>query len=130
MKALHVIQSFYEALRRGDVAAVISLLDPQVEWTEAQRFPYYTGTWHGPQQVLENLLMRLAHDWDDFSATAEDFLVDGDSVVAFGQYAGTYKATGRAMTAEFAHRWRVGDGKVLSFHMYTDTAKVLEALAI
>jgi hypothetical protein len=42
--------------------------DAEVEWTEAERFPYYGGTWHGPQPVVENLLAPLSNDWDDFSA--------------------------------------------------------------
>jgi ketosteroid isomerase-like protein len=33
------------------------------------------------------------------------------------------------MLADFAHVWTVGDSKITSFLMYTDTAKVLEALA-
>jgi ketosteroid isomerase-like protein len=32
------------------------------------------------------------------------------------------------MTAPFAHLWTVSDGKITSFLMYTDTAKILEAL--
>jgi ketosteroid isomerase-like protein len=49
-------------------------------------------------------------------------------VVAFGTYTGIYKSTGRSMKADFAHRWRVSSGKIVSFRRYTDTAKVLEAL--
>lgn len=128
MNPLSVVQDFYAALGRGDVAAVLGLLDPHVEWTEAERFPYYSGTWHGPQAVLENLLKRLALDWNDFSATPDDFLVDGNRVVAFGHYAGTYKRTAKSMTAPFAHLWSASDGKITSFLMYTDTAKILEAL--
>jgi ketosteroid isomerase-like protein len=56
MNPLNIVQDFYAALGRGDVAAVLRLLDPQVEWTEAERFPYYSGTWHGHQAVLDNLL--------------------------------------------------------------------------
>ena len=128
MNPLDVVQDFYAALGRGDVAAVLGLLDPKVEWTEAERFPYYSGTWHGPQAVLDNLLKRLGQDWDDFTAKANDFLVEGSRAVAFGVYRGTYKRTGRSMTAPFAHVWTVRDGKVINFLMYTDTAKVLEAL--
>ena len=128
MNPLSVVQDFYAALGRGDVAAVLGLLDPHVEWTEAERFPYYSGTWHGPQAILDNLLKRLAQDWNDFSATSDDFLVDGNRVVAFGHYAGTYKRTAKSMTAPFAHLWKVSDGKITSFLMYTDTAKILEAL--
>jgi ketosteroid isomerase-like protein len=128
MNPLAVVQDFYAALGRGDVAAVLGLLDPQVEWTEAECFPYYNGTWHGPQAVLDNLLKPLAQDWNDFSATPENFLVDGNRVVTFGIYAGKYKQTGKSMTAPFAHLWTVRGGKLASFLMYTDTAKILEAL--
>ena len=128
MNALNIVQDFYAALGRGDVAAVLGLLDPQVEWTEAERFPYYSGTWHGPQAVLDNLLKRLAQDWHDFSATANVFVVEGNRVVSFGVYAGMYKRTGRSIAAPFAHLWTVRDGKITSFLMYTDTAKILEAL--
>jgi uncharacterized protein len=125
---VRVVNSFYTALTAGDVPTVLGLLDEQVQWTEAERFPYYSGTWIGPQAVLDNLLKRLAADWTRFSATADDFLVEGDSVVSFGHYAGTYKTTSKSMTAPFAHRWTVRDGKIASFSMYTDTAKILEVL--
>ena len=126
----HQVKSFYEALGRGDVPAVLALLDPQIQWTEAERFPYYSGTWIGPQAVLDNLLKRLAEDWSQFSAKASDFVVEGSRVVAFGAYSGTYKKTGKPMTAPFAHLWSVQNGMLTSFLMYTDTAKVLEALAV
>jgi uncharacterized protein len=125
---VRVVNRFYDALAAGDVPGVLGLLDAQVQWTEAERFPYYSGTWVGPQAVLDNLLKRLVSDWSGFSATADDFMVEGDRVVSFGRYSGTYRVTGKSMTAPFAHLWTVRDGKLASFLMYTDTAKVLEAL--
>jgi uncharacterized protein len=65
---VNTVRRFHDALGRGDIPAVLSLLDAQVEWTEAVRFPYYGGTWHGQQAVLDNLLVPLASDWDGFSA--------------------------------------------------------------
>jgi ketosteroid isomerase-like protein len=32
------------------------------------------------------------------------------------------------MQSDFAHVWTVADGKITRFLMYTDTAKLLEAL--
>lgn len=122
-----VIQGFYDALARGDVPAVLGQLAADVQWTEAERFPYFSGTWVGPQAVLDKLLKPLAADWADFSARASEFIVDGERVVALGAYAGTYRRTGRSMNSPFAHVWSVRDGKIASFSMYTDTAKVLEA---
>lgn len=126
---IDIASSFYDALGRGDVPAILSLLDPQVEWTEAERFPYYGGTWHGPQAVLANLIVPLSGEWNGFSAKAHDFIAEGDRVVALGTYSGTFKKTGRSFSAAFAHVWTVRDGKITRFNMHTDTAKVLEALA-
>jgi uncharacterized protein len=122
------VQRFYDALGRGDIPAVLSLLDAHVEWTEAERFPYYGGTWRGSQAVLDNLLVPLSRDWDGFSAKAHEFITEGNRVVSLGTYSGTFKKTGRSFSAAFAHVWTVRGDKLARFDMYTDTAKVLEAL--
>jgi ketosteroid isomerase-like protein len=127
-KPADTVRRFYDALSRGDVPAVLSLLDAQVEWTEAERFPYYGGTWHGPQAVLDNLLLPLSGDWDGFSAKAHEFIAADDRVVSLGTYSGTFKKTGRSFTAAFAHVWTVRGGKLVRFDMHTDTAKILDAM--
>ena len=127
---IRVVGSFYERLGKGDVPGVLGLLDPQVKWTEAERFPYYSGTWVGPQAVLDNLLKRIASDWTEFVATPNDYLIEGAKVVSFGTYSGVYRRTGKSMRSDFAHVWMVEDAKITSFLMYTDTAKILEALVI
>lgn len=123
-----MVRRFYDALGRGDVPAVLSLLDAQVEWTEAERFPYYSGTWRGPQAVLDNVLVPLSADWDRFSAKAHEFIVANNRVVSLGTYSGTFKKTGRSFSAAFAHVWTVRGDKLVRFAMYTDTAKVLEVM--
>jgi uncharacterized protein len=122
------VRSFYDALGNGDVPAVLSLLDAQVQWTEAERFPCYSGTWQGPQAVLDNLLKPLSSDWEGFSAKAHEFIAEGDRVVSLGTYSGKFKKTGRSFSAAFAHVWTVRGDKLARFDMHTDTAKVLEAV--
>jgi uncharacterized protein len=95
---VEIARLFYDVLGRGDVPAVLSLLDPQVEWTEAEGFPYYSGTWHGPQAVLDNLLVPLSAEWDGFSANAHEFITEGDRVVSLGTYSGTFRKTGRSFS--------------------------------
>ena len=123
-----IVRRFYDALGRGDVPAVLSLLDARIEWTEAERFPYYNGTWRSPQAVLDNVLKPLAADWAGFSAKAHEFIAEGDRVVALGTYSGTFKKTGRSFSAAFAHVWTVRGDRLAGFNMHTDTAKVLEAV--
>lgn len=126
--ALDTVRDFYRSLAGGDVPAVLSLFDSQIEWTEAERFPYYGGTWKGSAAIVEGLFEPLGRDWASFAVNAEQFVTEGDQVVSFGNYVGTHKATGRSMTAVFAHHWTVRDGKLVRFVQHTDTAKVLEAV--
>jgi hypothetical protein len=93
------VRAFYKAVAQGDVAGVVATLRPDVRWTEAEGFPYYSGTWHSPQEVVEKLLVPLSRDWSEFAATASEYLEDGERVVTFGVYSGVYKVTGKRMRA-------------------------------
>ncbi len=126
--ALSTVKAFYAALLRGDIAAITSLLHEELEWTEAEGFPYFAGTWRRPQDVVEHLFIPLGRDWDGFSAMAESFVTQGGMVVAFGNYGGINRGTGRALAAPFAHRWHVADGRIVSFVQYTDTLLVDRAM--
>ncbi len=122
-----VLHGFYDALGRGDLPAVLALLDRDVEWTEAERFPYYGGTWHGPDAIVRGLFEPLGRDWSSFRVLPQSFVVEGDEAVSLGNYQGIHQRTGRAVTAPFAHHWTVRNGRIVRFVQYTDTAKVLEA---
>jgi hypothetical protein len=127
MTPIETTKLFYSAIARGDVSGVMGVLHPQLAWTEARGFPYYSGTWRTPQEVVDKLLVPLARDWEDFAATPHDFIESGATVVAVGVYSGTVKTTGKSMRADFAHVWRVRDGKLARFDMYADTALILAA---
>lgn len=125
---LDAVRAFYAAVAQGDVPGVVAALHADLHWTEAEGFPYYSGTWRHPQEVVDKLLVPLMRDWDGFSAVPHDFVVDGDRVITFGTYAGLSKATGKTMRAPFVHDWHVRDGKLNRFVMYTDTLLVARAL--
>jgi uncharacterized protein len=116
-----IIRGLYDAFATGDVPGVLGVLDGDIRWTEAEGFPY-GGTYVGPDAVLANVFARLGSEWDGFTAVPHTFVAEGDSVVALGDYGGTYKATGRRFSAPFAHAWTLRGGKVVRFQQYTDTA--------
>lgn len=123
---VELLRGAYDAFGRGDVAGVLAILAPEVEWTEAEGHPY-SGTYVGPDAVLENVFARIGADWSSFTVTPEEFVADGDHVVVLGDYAGTHGATGKSFGAPFAHTWRIEDGKVIRFRQFTDTAPVVTA---
>lgn len=124
---LDAVHGVYDAFAKGDIPAVLGFLAPDIEWTEAEGFPY-GGTYKGPNAVLEGVFMRLGTEWDGYSAVPDEFIDAGDTVVVLGKYSGKYKATGKSFQANFAHVWNVREGKAFKFRQYTDTLKVQEAL--
>ena len=122
-----IIRGLYTAFANGDVPGVVGALAGDIRWTEAEGFPY-GGTYVGPGAVVDNVFARLGSEWDGFTAIPHSFVAEGETVVALGDYGGTYKATGKSFTAPFAHVWTVHDGKIVRFQQYTDTALVQAAL--
>ncbi len=127
MNNLSLIQGAYDAFAKGDVPGVLGILSSDIAWTEAEGFPY-GGTYNGPNAVLEGVFMRLGADWESFAVAPAEFIDGGDAVVVLGKYSGTYKATGKSFQADFAHVWKIKDGKAIRFVQYVDTLLVHRAL--
>ena len=115
-----IVRAAYAAFAQGDVPAVLGALAPDVRWTEAEGGPY-GGISIGPDAVLANVFMRIGADWDGYAAIPREFIADDTTVVALGEYSGTYKVTGKSFKAPFAHVWKFREGKATSFEQYTDT---------
>ncbi len=124
---LEIVRALYQAFAAGDIPSVLAALSPTVHWTEAEGGPY-GGISIGPDAVLNNVFMKLGGEWDGFSAVPQEFVTEGSTVVALGEYSATYKATGKSFKAPFAHVWKLEGGKVVSFHQHTDTAVHLRPL--
>ena len=122
-----IVQGFYDALARGDVASVLETLAPDVQWTEADGFPY-GGTDTGHEAVVNEVLAPLGSEWEGFHARPTELIDGGDQVVALGRYGGTFHETGKSMQADFAHVWTLRDGQAVRFRQYVDSALVQAAL--
>jgi ketosteroid isomerase-like protein len=125
---LATIQEAYRAFARGDIPAVLAVLDPQVAWTEAAGSAY-AGTHVGHDAVLQNVFAALGTDWETFLPTPTEFFDCGSAVVVLGRFDGVHRATGRAMTSRFAHVYRLTDGRVTAFESINDTHQVRRATA-
>lgn len=124
---LDKVKALYQAFAEANIPSVLGFLSRDIAWTEAEGFPY-AGTYHGPNSVLTGVFMRLATEWNGFAAVPEEFIDGGETVVALGKYSGTYKATGKSFQANFAHVWKLQDGKAIRFVQYVDTLLVHRAL--
>ena len=127
MSNFNSVKAVYDAFAKGDIPTVLGTFSPDIAWTEAEGFPY-GGTYHGPRAVLDGVFMRLGTEWDGFAAVPDEFIDAGGTVVVLGKYSGKYKATGKSFQADFAHVWRMREGKATRFTQYVDTLLVNRAL--
>ena len=112
-----LVARIYADLARGDVPAVVAVLDDHVVWIEGAH-SLQAGRHFGPGTVATRVLQPQAAagaaDVPDAVTTA------GGRVVAVGETRRRDPATGRLVVARFRHVWRVLDGRVVSVHRSDD----------
>ena len=124
---LEIIRATYEGRSEDNGRHLQAALAPDAVWVEAEGFPY-AGTYIGSEAIVANVFARLASEWIDYRATVASYVVEGEQVVAFGTYSGTYRATGRAMRAAFAHHYTLRDGHIARMVQYVDSYLVRQAM--
>jgi hypothetical protein len=125
--SVDVVRGVYEALGRGDVAAVMGAMADDVEWHEAEGMPY-GGVYRGGQAVAENVFGPIIRDVPNFAVSPEELIGSGDTVAVVVRYTGTGQATGKQLDLPVVHVWDVRDGKIARFRQFIDTAMFLEVV--
>lgn len=126
MSSYDVIRAHYAGSDNGDIAAMMAPITDRTAWTEMAGFPY-AGTYVGRDAIVAGVFTRIGAEWDGYTFALERLVDGGDTVVGIGTYSGTYRKTGKPMSARVVHVWDVRDGKVVRFEQFTDTKLVAEA---
>jgi uncharacterized protein len=124
------LQKGYDAFARGDMDTIRSIWSDDIEWQGPDYEPLpQSGRLNGPDAVFE-MFGELPQHWDDFQVTPDEFVEDGDTVVALGHTSGRAKSSGEQVKVPFAHVWRMRDGKVGRAQILEDTAVIARALGV
>ena len=122
MSDVDTIKGAYEAFARGDVPAVLGILDPAVEWIEPGGGNAPSGTFNSPDAVASGVFATIQENFDEYSAAPSDFSEEGDHVVVKGRFTGKNK-NGAELDTGFEHDFEMSDGKVVRFENKTDDAE-------
>jgi uncharacterized protein len=125
-EAVTLIREGYEAYRRKDLAAILALLDPEIELYQSELVPW-GGTYRGHAGAQAFFGKLLAHV--DSEVDPDQLLDAGDRVVAVGRSRGRVRATGAPFDVAAVHVWTLRDRMALRFESYLDTPAMLRALA-
>jgi len=126
-----IVQEAYGAFGRGDIPAVLNLLDDNVTWkpiTGAASYVPTAGERHGKTSVGE-IFRILGQNVQFEKFEPREFVAQGDKVVAIGHYRARTRATGRTFDSPFAMVFTFRNGKVAAFREFTDSAAINAAFA-
>jgi len=128
---VQTIRRSYEAFGRGDIPAVLAMLDEGVEWNMAEHHTFWPGgSFIGPQEVVEGVFMQIMQTFDGFTVSVDRVVGCGDTVLAQLRYRGVTRATGEALDAQAAHIFDFSDGKVVRYQQYTDTRQFADVTGV
>jgi ketosteroid isomerase-like protein len=124
-----IIQDAYTAFGRGDIAALLDILDDEVLWSPllgASPKIATAGDWRGKAGVQE-FFQRLGGECSYQMFEPREFIAQGETVVALGRFEGTANATGRKFASDWAMVFSLRNGKITRFREYADSSAVNEA---
>ena len=119
-----VVTEIYDAVGRGDVAAILERVTDDVDWSADAASN--AAPWYGPRQGKAGVAAffgDLAGSVEITEFTPHSFTAGDDDVHLLVSFAFTAKASGRDASMTMHHYWRLRDGKVASFRGSEDTAE-------
>jgi len=124
-----IIDSAYNNFSKGDIPAVLGLMDANIIWYEAESNSLADGNpYKGPDAVLNGLFVRLGAKHEYFKLVdIQLHEMNNNQVLATLRYDAKNKATGKAYNAQVAHLWTLKNGKIIGFQQYVDTKKLADA---
>jgi uncharacterized protein len=125
-----LLQKGYNAFGQGDMDTIRSIWTDDFYWQGPDYEPLpQSGGFEGPDAVFE-MFGELMEKWEDLSVVPDEFIEDGNTVVALGHVQGEAKSSGEQVKVPFAHVWRMSDGKAERVQILEDTAVVAKALGV
>lgn len=119
----------WDETRGGSVDHWMSIIDPQVVFGSILRGerPMPFAKAYDNREQLREYFSGLLADWSMVHYSFDEFIAQGEAIVARGVTAWTNKRTGKTVETPKVDYWRMRDGKIIEFYEYFDTAQVAAA---
>jgi ketosteroid isomerase-like protein len=117
-----IVQQAYQNFGQGNIPGVLALMADSVVW----KLPVVEGAPIGGERRgrdgVGQFFAILAEHQEAQQFEPQQFVAQGDKVIALGRYAWRIKKTGRTFSSEWVHVFTLREGKVVHFQEYMDTA--------
>jgi ketosteroid isomerase-like protein len=122
-----LIQNALQSFARGDVPAILDACTADCEFRcpGPAAIPY-AGTMRGKTEI-QRYFDELIGTQTNPSLTIEEFVAQGENVVAIGRYTAEIKATGKRIESPVILTFKLKDGKIARHMVIGDTAALASA---
>lgn len=124
-----IVKDAYDAFKRGDIDSILAVLDDAVVWDAvkgAEGVMATAGTRRGRAEVGK-FFSQVASTITFEAFEPREFVAQGDTVVAIGDYRGKATETGRPFSADWAMVFTIENGRIVRFREFTDSAALVRA---
>ena len=119
---VEIVRRGYEAFGRGDIDALLNLLDENVEWTTPGPSDLPTAGQRRGREQVRQFFGALMETFEIQQFVPQTFVAQGDHVIVLGSDTATVKASGKDVAESWAHAFVVRNGTIVAFQEYLDTA--------
>jgi ketosteroid isomerase-like protein len=127
---VEILRQGYQDLNRGDVDAVLTVCDPEIE-CQLPEGGINTGTLRG-HQALKDFLMGYIEAFESFQVVPEEVLEADDRVVVVLRMSGRGRGSGLEVELRPVHVWTMQGGRAVRVQVFPDREKeaALEAAGL
>lgn len=127
---LTIVKEIYDAVGRGDVAAILDRVSDDVDW--AAEAASKAAPWYGPRagkDGVASFFSDLASSIEIGAFTPHSFAAGQDDVHLLVDWTIRPVTSSREASMTMHHYWRLRDGKVTYFRGSEDTELTAEVFA-
>lgn len=112
------VRRMFAAFSARDLDALLETVHPDSRWTYVGANPHLSKAEFSGGEAVRRFFTRIFERLDMTAFDADEFLVQGETVVVFGGEAGTVRATGQPIRDEWVQKYVVRDGLITRMSEY------------
>lgn len=117
------LRAAYTAFNRGDIDGAVTMLDPNVEWTEPTEFP--GGGVHRGVESVKHYLAQSRAGAAEVISEPERFIPSGDRIIVFVHARVLPKKSTAWQEIRLADVYTFHDGRVTQMHAFANREDAL-----
>lgn len=127
---VELVESAFAAWNRGDIAAFLSHVAPDIAWLEVSGRPESDGNEYYGRARLQQSLEDLFEAWESYHLDVERVDAVDDRVIAIVREVARGRTSGMEIDGRWGYVVTVDKGKIARVEAYRDAARALQAVGL